>query len=175
MKLRTLLLLGAAFSPLGATPAAHAQNSLGGSGLTIGGVLEIFPPSGLIVGETDTQPISNKTITLSTIDSTPIGVTTPADGYFNNLHVATSFTWTGPLVSTSLTFGSVFASGPTDLSHHIALYSTTYGLDVTSSRLNIVAPSSADVFFNIAGTDVGYFQFYRTQRYVYRTHNTRAS
>lgn len=37
---------------------------------------------------------------------------------------------------TTLNFGSTLAASTTDLSKHIALYSTTYGLNVTSSRLN---------------------------------------
>ena len=58
-------------------------------------------------------------------------------------------------VSAGLNFGSQTGASTTDLSKHIALYSTTYGLNVTSSRLNIVTPSGASVFFVNNGVDVG--------------------
>ena len=46
-----------------------------------------------------------------------------------------------------LTLGSKLATNNRDLSGHLALYGTTYGLNVTSARLNIVSPSTAFVDF----------------------------
>jgi hypothetical protein len=54
--------------------------------------------------------------------------------------------------------GTAFApGGVTDLSKHIALYSTTFGLSVTSARLNLVCPSGSGVWFNAGGTDIASF------------------
>jgi hypothetical protein len=51
-----------------------------------------------------------------------------------------------------LSFGSLLApGGVTDFSQHIALFGTTYGINVTSSRLNIV--SGASIFFVSNGVD----------------------
>ena len=51
-----------------------------------------------------------------------------------------------------LSFGSIVApGGTTDLSQHIALFGTTYGISVTSSRLNIV--SGGGIWFNSVGVD----------------------
>jgi hypothetical protein len=41
----------------------------------------------------------------------------------------------------NLNFGSVLASSTTDLSNHLALYGTNYGLNITSGRLNLVGGS----------------------------------
>jgi hypothetical protein len=46
---------------------------------------------------------------------------------------------TGVVDCDGITFGATVASGPTDLSNHIALYSTTYGFNITSNSLNMVA------------------------------------
>jgi hypothetical protein len=51
-------------------------------------------------------------------------------------------------------FGSVAASSPTDLSKHIALYSTTYGFAVTSFRMNYNAPLNAAHMFLANGVDI---------------------
>jgi hypothetical protein len=51
-------------------------------------------------------------------------------------------------------FGSVLASSSIDLSKHIALFGTTYGLNITNSRLNIVTPSGGVATFWNAGTNV---------------------
>jgi hypothetical protein len=53
------------------------------------------------------------------------------------------------------TMGSTAGSSTSDLSHGLALYSTTYGLCVTSSRLNYVASGSASHVMVCGSTDVG--------------------
>lgn len=50
-------------------------------------------------------------------------------------------------------FGSVIGAGSTDLSKHIALYSTIYGFSVTTSRLNYVAGSAASHVFVLGTVD----------------------
>lgn len=56
-------------------------------------------------------------------------------------------------------FGNTLAASPTDLSHHIALWSTGsgYGLSVTSNRLNLVAGSGASVNMVNASGDLAAF------------------
>jgi hypothetical protein len=48
----------------------------------------------------------------------------------------------------------VAPGGITDLSRHIALYSTTYGFNVTANRLNYLAPNLAAHWFNVNAIDV---------------------
>ena len=51
----------------------------------------------------------------------------------------------------------VAPGGITDLSRHIALYSTTYGFNVTANRLNYLAPNLAAHTFVVNTIDVGNF------------------
>lgn len=46
-----------------------------------------------------------------------------------------------------LSFGSAVAASRADLSRHLALYGTTYGLSVTAGSFNIVYPSSGIAYF----------------------------
>ena len=55
-------------------------------------------------------------------------------------------------ISTGVSFGSQVATASTDFSKHIALYGTTYGISVTTSRLNIVS-SSAGIIVFVNGTN----------------------
>lgn len=65
------------------------------------------------------------------------------------------FTVTGVVTHNSgINFGSNFAASTSDLSKHIALYSTTIGLNVSSGRLNIVTSAAAPIIFVAAGTDI---------------------
>jgi len=50
-------------------------------------------------------------------------------------------------------FGSTTASGATDLSEHLALFGTTYGLSVTSNNLNLVANSTNSLSVRSSGVD----------------------
>jgi hypothetical protein len=52
-----------------------------------------------------------------------------------------------------LSFGSNVVVSTTDLSKHIALYSTTFGFSVTSARLNYLVSSGSHVFV-VAGVDI---------------------
>lgn len=56
-------------------------------------------PTGDILGTTDTQNVSNKTITSSSVNSTPIGASSPSTGAFTTLTASSdsSFTSTGAL------------------------------------------------------------------------------
>jgi hypothetical protein len=58
----------------------------------------------------------------------------------------------GGTLTGGLGFGSAFASSTVDLSRHLALYGTTYGLNVTAARLNLVTANSLFVVSN--GNDV---------------------
>jgi hypothetical protein len=80
----------------------------------------------------------------------PIGNTTPSTGAFTTLST------TGLATVVGASFGSTLAGANTDLSKHLALFATNYGLNVTSNRLNLVANTGAAHFFVIGGTDVGY-------------------
>jgi hypothetical protein len=64
---------------------------------------------------------------------------------------------TGGALSGGLSFGSTAIGTTTDLSRHIALYGTTYGFNVSSSRLNYVGPTNATHRFVINAVDVGWF------------------
>ena len=57
-------------------------------------------PTGDILGTTDTQNVSNKTITSSSLNSTPIGASSPSTGAFTTLTASSdsSFTSTGALL-----------------------------------------------------------------------------
>jgi len=52
-----------------------------------------------------------------------------------------------------LDLGSAVAASPTDNTRHISLYGGTYGLNVTGSRLNINAGSTANIVDVIGGVD----------------------
>ena len=64
-------------------------------------------PTGDILGTTDTQNVSNKTITASTVNSTPIGQSSAAAGAFTTLTASSdsSFTSTGALLISKGTTG----------------------------------------------------------------------
>ncbi len=49
-------------------------------------------------------------------------------------------------------FGSTVAASSTDLSSHLALFSTTYGLNVTSNSLNYVVPTGGAHYLRVDGT-----------------------
>ena len=53
-------------------------------------------------------------------------------------------------VTGGLNMGSVLAGSPTDLSSHLALFGTKYGLNVTSGTINVVSNSLLAI--SIAGT-----------------------
>jgi hypothetical protein len=54
---------------------------------------------------------------------------------------------TGSLGTVGVTFGSTVASSQTDLTKHISLYSTTYGINVTSGTINYVTSSGQHKFW----------------------------
>lgn len=66
----------------------------------------------------------------------------------------TIITSLGAAFSNGINFGNGVASGVTDLSRHIALYSTTYGFSITGGRLNMVVPSGASHRFVVNGVDL---------------------
>src|SRR5690606_23463003 len=57
--------------------------------------------------------------------------------------------------NSGISFGSGVAASATDLSRHIALWGSLYGISVTGNRLNLVAPTGASVYFVVNGVDVG--------------------
>lgn len=61
-------------------------------------------------------------------------------------------TFTGFKTFAGISFGSTLASSVTDLSKHIALYSTSYGIGITSGRMNFLAQTAH--YFNINTVDV---------------------
>jgi hypothetical protein len=81
-----------------------------------------------------------------------IGSTT--DDTVNKLQVTGTANFTGKITSAGASFGSSVASSTTDLSLHLALYSTTFGFNITANRLNYVAGTASAHRFIVAGTDV---------------------
>jgi hypothetical protein len=71
----------------------------------------------------------------------PIGNTTPSTGAFTTLST------TGLATVVGASFGSTLAGTNFDLSKHLAVYATVYGVNVTSNRLNLVANTGASTFF----------------------------
>lgn len=76
--------------------------------------------------------------------------TSAAVGTFATDRTANPTFWDGAGASSSaaaflqgISFGSQLAASATDLSKHIALWSTTYGFNITSNRLNYVVPTAA--------------------------------
>jgi hypothetical protein len=61
---------------------------------------------------------------------------------------------TGTTVSGGMTFGSQLGASSTDLSKHIALYSTTHGFSVSGTRLNYVAAAANSHVMVCGTTDV---------------------
>lgn len=55
--------------------------------------------------------------------------------------------------ASAISFGSSNAASATDLTKHIALFSTTHGFSVTANRLNYVAPTGVDHLFVVNGVD----------------------
>jgi hypothetical protein len=51
-------------------------------------------------------------------------------------------------------FGAQTGANNTDLSKHVQLHTSGYGMSVTGGRLNLVAPTAAGVFASVAGTDI---------------------
>lgn len=64
---------------------------------------------------------------------------------------------TGDTMTGGLGFGSAVAASITDVTRHIALFSTAYGFGITSSHLNYVAPTGAVHNFVINGVSVASF------------------
>ena len=79
------------------------------------------------------------------VDTSRYAATNPS-GYQTAAQVTTSLGSYMPLVggafSGGVNFGSNFAASPGDLSKHIALYGSSWGLSVTSGRLNLIGSTS---------------------------------
>jgi hypothetical protein len=59
----------------------------------------------------------------------------------------------GGQMNAAIRFGSVAASSPTNLAHHLDLFGGTFGFCVTSARLNIVVPAGSSAWINAGGID----------------------
>jgi hypothetical protein len=59
-----------------------------------------------------------------------------------------------PVFTAGIGLGSTVGSSSSDVSKQIALYGSTYGLGVTSARLNVIAGTGSSVVDVIGGTDV---------------------
>ncbi len=70
----------------------------------------------------------------------------------------TGKTVTGGTYSTvqGLNFGSVLAATPDTLTSHIAMWSTTFGMSITASRLNYVVPVGGFHAFRVNAADLAY-------------------
>jgi hypothetical protein len=65
-----------------------------------------------------------------------------------------------------LSLGSAYAPAANDLSRHIALYGTSYGMTVTGSSFNIVAPPSANVYIVSSADSSNLFTFNNTDGFL---------
>lgn len=57
-------------------------------------------------------------------------------------------------INAGMSFGGVLDSGPDSVANHIALYSTNFGIGITSSRMNFVASASSGFYFRPGPNDV---------------------
>lgn len=84
----------------------------------------------------------------------------PSDGVtYGRLNAA----WTpavakaGDTMTGGLGFGSAVApGGTTDVSRHLALYGSTFGLSVTSARLNYIVPTGSGHSWYVGATQIGF-------------------
>lgn len=67
-------------------------------------------------------------------------------GYFNTAGLS--------LLGFGINFGSAFDTANNSAALHLALYSTTYGIGVTSNRLNLIAPGAASLVYVANNQDV---------------------
>jgi hypothetical protein len=80
---------------------------------------------------------------------------TAAVTFSSTLAVTGVSTFTDDIVANGgITMGSTLAASTTDLSRHIELYSTTYGFNVTTNRINYNVPTSAAHSFRINGSGI---------------------
>ncbi len=107
------------------------------SGLLSSGVGTVKLYAGGIAGLTATSTVV--TINLPSVFSSA--------ATFNS----TLITDAGITVNDGVTFGSIIATSPTDLSKHINLYGGNFGLNVTSNYLNYSVPTSGAHAFYITG------------------------
>jgi hypothetical protein len=129
----------------------------------------IYQPTAVTSGVITTISLAKASVIYSAAPANPVTLTVISGSGTGSVTV--NLTWTKPTtlsinptgaavtlpratINSGATFGSQTVATVTDLSKHIALYSTTYGLNITANRLNIVAPSAASIFANINGSDV---------------------
>ena len=116
-------------------------------------------PTGDILGTTDTQNVSNKTITSSTIDSTAIGGTTPAAGNFTTLS-STSNTTLGDASGDTLTINAgttTFAGTGQRITGDFSSATNADRLAFQSSTTN--GATSLSAFPNGTGNGSGFFLY----------------
>jgi len=119
--------------PTGATGAVGTMAA--GNGIQIvGNTVSWINLSGYVKGNGANLPTASATIPSTDITGLGSMAVQPA----SNVAITG-----GVAALSSLSFGSTVASGVTDLSKHIALWSSTYGFSVTSNRFNYVAPTGA--------------------------------
>lgn len=118
--------------------------------VTVNGYVPSAAPTSVELG------IGDKAIARLSAGTSEIGF--PA--YNGNVTVKVNGTTIGTYSSTGLamtqgvSFGSSVAASNSDLTRHLALFSTTYGFGVTGNRLNYVAPAAASHVWLGATTDV---------------------
>lgn len=117
---------------------------------SLGGKPTTFPPSahthpqsevtGLVSDLALKAPLASPTFT-GTVTMGPLNGTTAA--------------FSGSVsIGGNASFGSVVAASTVDLSKHIALYGTSYGFNVTSASLNVVAGGANSATFSSTGLNV---------------------
>jgi phage gp45-like len=137
--------------PQGDTGAQGPQGAAGPTGAT--------GPQGPIglTGATGPQGVPGAD---STVPGPPGPIVVSADannfahlGSDSFIYVPPALPLTGGALSGGLSFGSAVAANANDVTRHIALYATTFGIGITGSRINYNVPATNSHFFRSGNAD----------------------
>jgi len=104
---------------------------------------------------TNALPVTGGTVTGAVTFTS--GATIQTGGTFTGTF-AGAHTYSGSVAHTGgITFGNVAAATVTDLTKHISLYATTFGINITGSQLNLTVPAGNNVSINGGATSVAKF------------------
>lgn len=130
------------YSALPSNPAAVAGGSGTGATINLTGSTSSDYPEAIM----EIEGAWNKGIKLSGSSFVDNAVETPGFSVNN----------AGLVAATGLSFGSTLDAGGDAFSKHISLYGSTYGIGVTSGRINYVAATGSHRF-RVNSVDVGWF------------------
>jgi len=100
-------------------------------------------------------PLAGGTMSgLLVLSADPSGVLGAATKQYVDTRDALDLHLTGGTLSGGLGFGSSVVAGNTDITRHISLYGTTYGIGVTSNRINYVIGLNGVHWFLVNAVDI---------------------